>query len=298
MEYLRQLWQNETQRRDDIVIGLAQQPAGDNWPYLVNSLPVLDDLTGREVIQKLAAVSRRPREPQPYRDVIELGYRLRNAGALEAVKLLETWSQESPVYTNENWQSRLDNWSQWFHKKWPDQVEIVPQQLSESSKYSVNELLGHLENNRAGDLQRGEHLFDSTQCATCHKLGSTGQTVGPDLNNLSQRFSLREILEATLEPSSTISDRYQSRIIVTVDGDQFHGMTIKQADGGYVVLRSDGKRIRVAADDIEEIKDSKVSAMPTGLLDGLSPAEISDLMAYLMQSKSDMAQQDNSFQSR
>ena len=298
MEYLRQLWQREEKRRDDIVIGLAQQPGGDNWPYLVNSLPILDDLTGREIIQKLYSVPRRPREPQHYRDVIELGYRLRNAGALDAVKLLEFWSQESPVYVNDNWQSRLDNWSQWFQQKWPDQAEINLRKLQESSKYSVNELLSQLEKSGLGDRERGKHLFNSTQCATCHQLGSVGQTVGPDLNNLSQRFSVREVLEATLEPSHTISDRYQSKVIVTVDGDQFNGMAIKQADGGYVILRSDGKRIRVAADDIEEIKDSKISAMPTGLLNELAPSEIADLVAYLMQPKNEMAQQDNSFESR
>ncbi len=59
MEYLRVLWQEEPARRNDVVIGLAQQPGDGNWAYLVSSLPVLDDLTGVEVIQTLVKVARR-----------------------------------------------------------------------------------------------------------------------------------------------------------------------------------------------------------------------------------------------
>ena len=59
-------------------------------------------------------------------------------------------------------------------------------------------------------------------------------------------------------------------------------MTIEQSDGSFLVLQSDGKRVRVAASDIEEIRDSAVSAMPTGLLDNLSVSEVNDLFAYLM----------------
>jgi hypothetical protein len=49
------------------------------------------------------------------------------------------------------------------------------------------------------------------------------------------------------------------------------------------VLQKDGKRVRIPADEIEEIKDSSVSAMPAGLLDGFSETDVRDLFAYLMQ---------------
>lgn len=294
MGYLRELWQAEPSRRNDISIGLSQQPADENWAYLVSSLDALDDLTGQEVIEKLIEVKRRPREAKQYRDLIQLGYRLRAAGAGSTIKLLKHWSGESPgvsstvaVSTKSNgsrWTAELDAWRTWYEQKFPgaDPIEVS---ISETKvgRYSVEELVSTLERMPAGDSQRGHALFAQAQCAQCHRFAGEGQGVGPDLTSLAQRFSLREVVEATIDPSRVVPDRYASKKIMTVDGDQFVGMAILQLDGSYLVLQNDGKRVRVAADDIEEVVDSSLSAMPTGLLDGLSKSEVNDLFSYLFQ---------------
>ncbi len=291
MEYLRELWQTEESRRNDIVIGLSQRPAGENWAYLVSSLPVLDDMTSREVIQKLVSVPRRPREPEFFRSVIEVGYRLRSAGSTDVVRLLEHWSGEQLQVTQDSWQARLGDWKQWYETKWPDQQKIDVAGSKLPSRYSVNQILGYLETEGLGDANRGGHLFTKAQCATCHQMGTMGQNVGPDLTSLAQRFSTREILESTLDPSKVVADRYSSKIVLTADGKQFNGMAINQSDGAIVVLQSDGKRVRIPAEDIEAVKPSAVSAMPTGLLDGLSESEVADLMAFLMQRANATAKQ-------
>jgi hypothetical protein len=61
-----------------------------------------------------------------------------------------------------------------------------------------------------------------------------------------------------------------------------------------LILRSDGKRIRVLPDDIESVKDSDVSAMPEGLLDPFSESEIADLLAFLMDHKDQTANSSSS----
>lgn len=63
---------------------------------------------------------------------------------------------------------------------------------------------------------------------------------------------------------------------------QFSGMSISEPDGSYVVLQSDGKRIRINADDVEEVSPNSKSAMPEGLLDNLTASEINNLFAYLL----------------
>ena len=60
-------------------------------------------------------------------------------------------------------------------------------------------------------------------------------------------------------------------------------MAVEQSDGSYFILQSNGQRVRVKADEISQIKDSRVSAMPHGLLDNLSESEINDLFAFLSQ---------------
>ena len=105
------------------------------------------------------------------------------------------------------------------------------------------------------------------------------------------RFSLREAIEATIDPSAVISKRYQTKEILTVDGITHQGVEIDQVNGSYVLLNKQGKRIRIDANDVQEVKSNERSAMPEGMLDQLSMTEIRDLMAYLMkQSNSTLAE--------
>ena len=110
------------------------------------------------------------------------------------------------------------------------------------------------------------------------------------MTDIAARFSLRETVEATVDPSAEVSDRYQSRKILTVDGIVHEGMAIEKADGSYVLLDQQGKRIQIDANDVKEARESSHLAMPEGLLNGLSTTEVRDLMAYLMeQSNSTLA---------
>ena len=284
MDYLRQIWQEEESRRTDISIGLAQQPEGANWAYLVSSIPVLDDLTGMEVLDKLATVSRRPQEAQHYYDVISLGYRLRSDGSASVIRLLEHWSgQETQVQSNQ-WLSRLNSWRLWYETQFPgaEKISLATSEVP-IGRYSVNGLLTSIQTSASGDVRRGHEIFTKAQCASCHRVGTHGESVGPDLTNLAQRFSMREAVESTIDPSKVVPPRYASKTILTVDGNQFSGMAVKQADGSYFMLQSDGSRVRVQANQISQISESKVSAMPLGLLDNLSESEINDLFAFMMQ---------------
>jgi hypothetical protein len=56
---------------------------------------------------------------------------------------------------------------------------------------------------------------------------------------------------------------------------------VPAGDDAIVVLQSNGEKVTVTKDDISEIAPSKKSAMPDGLLDSLTLAEIADLFAYL-----------------
>ena len=282
MEYLRELWREEVGRRGDIAIGLAQQPSGENWAYLVSSLSFLDDKTADEVLQKLASVNRRPRDPSHYRQVISLGYRLREEGAMEAAKLLQHWAGETVLTGVVDWNAAMGSCKSWFEQKWPEEPKIVIQESAKEGRYSVNDVLSFIETNGSSvDLVHGKKIFQRAQCANCHQYSGMGKANGPELTSIASRFSKREIAESILHPSRVISDQYQSKTILTIDGETLTGFAIKEAGGAYSVVDSSGNRIRVAANEIEEIKDSEVSGMPSNLLDSLSLEEIADLFAYL-----------------
>ena len=109
---------------------------------------------------------------------------------------------------------------------------------------------------------------------------------------MTARFSLREAVESTIDPSAVVSQRYQSKKILTVDGITHQGMEIDQVDGSYVLLSKQGKRIRIDANDVQEISSDGLSAMPEGMLDQLSMTEIRDLMAYLTKQSASMMADD------
>ena len=91
MSHLRNVYDNEPGRRVECTIGLAEQPDGPNWPYLVQSLSVVNGQIARDIIQKLLTVDRSPTDSEAYRQLIMAGLRLGDDGGDEAVRLLEKW---------------------------------------------------------------------------------------------------------------------------------------------------------------------------------------------------------------
>ena len=127
-------------------------------------------------------------------------------------------------------------------------------------------------------------MFEKANCIKCHRFGERGEGIGPDLTNVSRRFQKKEILESILFPSQVISDQYASKMIVLADGRTVWGLAATQPDGSIIVLQSNAQRMTIKKDQIDEIRASKKSAMPEGLLNTLTLEEIADLFAYLEQS--------------
>ena len=75
-------------------MGLAQQPDGDNWDYLVRSFNVLTDQAADEVVQALRTVAIATDDPMALRQLILLGVKAEQKNRdIEAVEaLLEHWT--------------------------------------------------------------------------------------------------------------------------------------------------------------------------------------------------------------
>ncbi|HEX7862096.1 MAG TPA: c-type cytochrome [Verrucomicrobiae bacterium] len=135
------------------------------------------------------------------------------------------------------------------------------------------------------DFERGRVLFGQAGCAACHRFGDEGASVGPDLTNLAGRFSVRDVLESTLEPSKEISDQYGAIVIKKKDGDVVVGRVGNLNGDNLMVIENmfaPGDFTQVKRSQVETIEPSKVSMMPEGLLNYFKEDEILDLMAYLL----------------
>ena len=133
----------------------------------------------------------------------------------------------------------------------------------------------------------GRVLFQGL-CANCHIVGDIGTSVGPDLSTLSSRFRKRDLLEAILFPSRTISDQYAMQTLTLDDGTTVTGLVARE-DAQFVFLRSDerpgGRGVPVPIARIKDRRDAEVSMMPDGLVAGLTLDQIDSLVAFLLASR-------------
>src|SRR5690606_1267117 len=190
------------------------------------------------------------------------GLKLGDSGGREASQLLLRWTGEKIVQPRETWQTALPVWQKWFSEKYPNQPEAVLPKEPEGQQVfaSVTELLASPAA-AEGDAARGAVVFEKAQCIKCHRYGTRGEGIGPDLTNVSKRFQKKEILESVAYPSLVISDQFAAKSVVTTDGQTFTGLVGETGDG-VVVLQANGEKANVAKSDIEEIVPSKKSAMP------------------------------------
>ena len=130
MAYLRDRFEMEPNRRQDLAIGLAQQPDGENWQFLVRALPIVEGGIAREVLAQLATVDRKPDQPEPIRQTILCGLRLGDSGATQAASLLTKWTGEQ-LGSNASWEATMTAWQEWFQNKYPDlPAPTCPRKLS------------------------------------------------------------------------------------------------------------------------------------------------------------------------
>ncbi|HJP01169.1 MAG TPA: c-type cytochrome, partial [Planctomycetota bacterium] len=129
----------------------------------------------------------------------------------------------------------------------------------------------------------GRNLFHAASCSACHRFDGEGGAIGPDLTTVANKFSVPDILEAIIEPSKVISDQYGSHIVLDNDGRLAEGILVEGEDEVTVYARDLAARATTFdRTEIVMIRESKLSQMPSGLIDGLNPEELRDLLAYLV----------------
>ena len=132
-----------------------------------------------------------------------------------------------------------------------------------------------------GNVANGRKLFTSIGCAKCHAVtGSVIVTGGPSLTDVGRRFSIDYLVESMLLPGEKVSAFFRSSTFVTADGRLITGLVTAETDDQVEVMLPDANRVHIRQEDIEERKESSVSAMPQGLVK--TPQELKDLLSYLL----------------
>jgi putative heme-binding domain-containing protein len=130
---------------------------------------------------------------------------------------------------------------------------------------------------KAASVANGRAVFLKT-CAQCHQLFGEGGKVGPDLTG-SNRANLDYALINVIDPGAIIAREYQVTLIRTKDGRVVNGIATP-GDNAVKLLTETGEVV-IPRDEIDRMKQSDLSMMPEGLLNGMTEAQVADLIAYL-----------------
>ena len=269
-------------------------------------LAVLGQFTS-EFPEDLSTASRllRPQEPSMLQtlavDVLR-SVRQRETGH----RLLESWSTQSPILRERILEAILKrpDWTRILMEKL-EQEDIDVQTLGPKYRQQLvnyrfpdvrrkaTELLGQIDEDReriiadytasltlTGDATRGKLHYEKN-CASCHETAAREYPLAPHLSELTRREA-ESLLIAILDPNRSVEPKYQRFRIATESGEIFEGRIGADGEDSISLVDAQGKISIVPRETILSIQ-SGPSLMPEGLEKEISPEQMADLLAYLIQ---------------
>lgn len=139
-----------------------------------------------------------------------------------------------------------------------------------------------------GDAESGRRVFQSVQarCTTCHQAEGRGTSIGPDLSTVARSLDRAKLINAILDPSREVAPQYEHHIVETKSGTTLSGVLVHIGlDGSPLINALGAGRIRVPVAQVTRHDTSKLSMMPFGLENTMTPHDFRDLLTYLLSLK-------------
>lgn len=133
-----------------------------------------------------------------------------------------------------------------------------------------------------GDRVRGQALFRD-HCAGCHRLNDYGYELGPSLAGVRHKGA-DFVLVHVLDPNREVNPLYFNYLALMEDGRTTTGMVVDESATRLTLQRADGVRETLSRAEMQELRNTGRSLMPEGLEKSLAPAQMRDLLWYLMDS--------------
>ena len=134
----------------------------------------------------------------------------------------------------------------------------------------------------SGDAAKGGDVF-SKNCASCHALRGQGHNVGPNLAALADKPP-SDLLLAILDPNLAVEPRFVAYNIETKDGRSLSGIVSAESATTLTLIQGGGVQEKILRSEIEVLRASKLSLMPEGLEQTMTPQDLADLIAFLKSS--------------
>jgi len=136
---------------------------------------------------------------------------------------------------------------------------------------------------RKGNIENGMRVFNTATaaCASCHKVKGQGTEVGPDLSEIGGKLAKEALYESIIDPSAGISFGYEAHQVELKSGEEAYGLIVSETADELAIKNNTGVVTRYKKADIKSRQQMKLSIMPAGLVQAMSPDDLVDLIEYL-----------------
>ena len=127
---------------------------------------------------------------------------------------------------------------------------------------------------------RGAKVFER-ECATCHRVGGKGATVGPNLETIRHHIP-QQVLANILDPNREVTPAYLEYSVLLQDGRVANGLIATETPTSLTLKRPNDVQETILREAIAELNSTGVSLMPEGLEKKITPEEMRDLLGWLL----------------
>jgi putative membrane-bound dehydrogenase-like protein len=130
-----------------------------------------------------------------------------------------------------------------------------------------------------GDAARGQIVF-TQRCMACHKAGTQGLQVGPDLVTVKTK-GREGIFTAILDPNKEVAPQYIAYTVNTKDGQTLAGIVTNDSANSMTLKMMGGAELNILRSNIKGSSSSGGSLMPEGIESGMSIQDMADLLEFI-----------------
>ena len=127
---------------------------------------------------------------------------------------------------------------------------------------------------------RGAKVFER-ECASCHRVGGKGATVGPNLETI-RHHTPPQVLANILDPNREVTPAYLEYSVSLQDGRVANGLIATETPTSLTLKRPNDVQETILREAIAELNSTGVSLMPEGLEKKITPEEMRDLLGWLL----------------
>jgi putative membrane-bound dehydrogenase-like protein len=133
--------------------------------------------------------------------------------------------------------------------------------------------------NLKGDAAKGKVIYEQ-RCASCHRAGSLGSAVGPDLVTV-KTAGREKVLINIVDPNREVAPNYFTYLVETANGESILGILARETGGSVILRQAFGKEETIPRSKIISMRNQGQSLMPEGLEAGLDAQGVADLLEFI-----------------